>query len=166
MYEPITRERLKRHIENLKYYKRLIVHKEQILSALNAIKSVDFSKDRVINGNSKRLSEQENYVLRLEKINRALLTQRQLVINEQNIIKTQISRIGKIDYIKVLALRYLYCWEWKRIIKEFFEFEPDYEEQKDYKYRDKIYDWHNAAILRLEKINNKPYIPIKQQHLI
>lgn len=49
---------------------------------------------------------------------------------EHKIIKTQIARIKKWNYRKILVYRYLEKWKWSDIISDFFGFEEDFEEEK------------------------------------
>ena len=114
-------------------------------------------------GNSARTSEQEHYVLALQKINKKIDEYKAWLLPEHQIIKTQIARIKKWNYRKILVYRYLEKWKWAEIVQDFFEFEDDYKEEKDTKYKEKVMYWHRQALAELEKVSSKPYIKQDRQ---
>ena len=87
----------------------------------------------------------------LEKLNKKISEYRSWILPEEKILKTQIGRISKMRYRQLLILRYIFRFKWSRIIKEFFGFEDDFEEEKNLKYKDKIFDWNRRALAELEK---------------
>lgn len=165
MYEPITLKRLDDYAEILKEYKRLVIQKLRLQSRLG-LSGVDYSAIKVTSGNSHKISEQEYWVMSLEKLNKKILEYRDWILPEQDILKTQIGRISKMHYRQLLILRYIFRFKWLRIIKEFFGFEEDFDEEKNLKYKDKIFDWNKAALAELEKVSAKPYVPIQRQMTI
>lgn len=162
MYEPITLKRLDDYAEILKEYKRLVIQKLQLQSRLG-MSGVDYSAIKVTSGSTHKISEQEHWVMSLEKLNKKLLEYRSWILPEEEILKTQICRISKMHYRQLLILRYIFRFKWSRIIKEFFGFEDDFEEEKNLKYKDKIFDWNKAALAELEKISAKPYVKASKQ---
>lgn len=167
MYEPITLERLDNYTEIVKELDHLLRQKENLKSKIMSLQSLDYSKIKVTSGNGSKTSTQEHYAISLEKINKKIDQYRAWLPPEHEIIKTQIARIKKWNYRKVLVLRYLEKWKWSEITAEFFEFEPDFEDEKDLKYKDTIMRWNRQALAELEKVSAKPYVKReKQLHLI
>lgn len=162
MYEPITLKRLDDYAEILKEYKRLVIQKLQLQSRLG-LSGVDYSAIKVTSGNSRKISEQEHWIMSLEKLNKKISEYRSWILPEEKILKTQIGRISKMRYRQLLILRYIFRFKWSRIIKEFFGFEDDFEEEKNLKYKDKIFDWNRRALAELEKVSAKPYVKASKQ---
>lgn len=163
MDEPITIERLEYYTEAVKELDNLLEKRESIIKKTSVIKGVDYSKIKVTSGNASKLSEQEHSAMALEKINSRIDEIRFWLKKEHEIIKTQISRVRKWKYRKVLVLRYLEKWKWAEIIQEFFSFEEDFEEEKVGKYKDKILYWNRQALKELEEISSKPFIKAQKQ---
>lgn len=163
MYEPITIERLDNYSEIEKEYNFLLRQKENLIKKIGTLSGVDYSKIKVTSGNGAKISEQEHYVMSLQKINSKIADYESWLKPEKEIIKTQIARIKKWHLRKILVLRYIEKWKWSEIIDEFFGFEDDFEEEKNLKYKDKIFDWNKAALAELEKVSAKPYVKIEKQ---
>ena len=163
MYEPITIERLDNYAEIEKEYKFLLRQKENLIKKIGTLSGVDYSKIKVTSGNGAKISEQEHYVMSLQKINSKIADYENWLKPEKEIIKTQISRIKKWHFRKILVLRYIEKWKWSEIIDEFFGFEDDFEEEKNLRYKDKIFDWNKAALAELEKVSAKPYVKASKQ---
>ena len=162
MYEPITIERLDNYAEIVKEYDYLLHQKNNLIKKLG-LKAVDYSKIKVTSGNGAKISEQEHYVMSLQKINAKIADYESWLKPEKEIIKTQIARIKKWHFRKILVLRYIEKWKWSEIIDEFFGFEDDFEEEKNLKYKDKIFDWNRRALAELEKVSAKPYVKASKQ---
>ena len=162
MYEPITIERLDNYAEIVKEYDYLLHQKNNLIKKLG-LKAVDYSKIKVTAGNGAKISEQEHYVMSLQKINAKIADYESWLKPEKEIIKTQIARIKKWHFRKILVLRYIEKWKWLEIIDEFFGFEDDFEDEKNLKYKDKIFDWNRRALAELEKVSAMPYIPSSKQ---
>lgn len=162
MYDPITIERLDNYAEIVKEYDYLLHQKNNLIKKLG-LKGVDYSKIKVTSGNGAKISEQEHYVMSLQKINAKIADYESWLKPEKEIIKTQIARIKKWHFRKILVLRYIEKWKWSEIIDEFFGFEDDFEDEKNLKYKDKIFDWNRRALAELEKVSAMPYIPSTKQ---
>ena len=162
MYEPITIERLDNYAEIVKEYDYLLHQKNNLIKKLG-LKAVDYSKIKVTSGNGAKISEQEHYVMSLQKVNAKIADYESWLKPEKEIIKTQIARIKKWHFRKILVLRYIEKWKWSEIIDEFFGFEDDFEDEKNLKYKDKIFDWNRRALAELEKVSAMPYIPNTKQ---
>ncbi len=162
MYEPITIERLDNYAEIVKEYDYLLHQKNNLIKKLG-LKGVDYSKIKVTAGNGAKISEQEHYVMSLQKVNAKIANYESWLKPEKEIIKTQIARIKKWHFRKILVLRYIEKWKWSEIIDEFFGFEDDFEDEKNLKYKDKIFDWNRRALAELEKISAKPYVKASKQ---
>ena len=163
MYEPITIERLDNYSEIEKEYKFLLRQKENLIKKIGTLSGIDYSKIKVTAGNGTKISEQEHYVMSLQKINSKLHEYEGWLPFEKEIIKTQIARIKKWHFRKILVLRYIEKWKWSEIIDEFFGFEDDFEDEKNLKYKDKIFDWNRRALAELEKVSAKPYVKASKQ---
>ena len=162
MYEPITIERLDNYAEIVKEYDYLLHQKNNLIKKLG-LKAVDYSKIKVTSGNGAKISEQEHYVMSLQKINAKIADYESWLKPEKEIIKTQIARIKKWHFRKILVLRYIEKWKWSEIIDEFFGFEDDFEDEKNLKYKDKIFDWNRRALAELEKVSAMPYVKASKQ---
>ena len=156
MYDPITIERLDNYAEIVKEYDYLLHQKNNLIKKLG-LKAVDYSKIKVTSGNGAKVSEQEHYVMSLQKVNAKIADYESWLKPEKEIIKTQIARIKKWHFRKILVLRYIEKWKWSEIIDEFFGFEDDFEDEKNLKYKDKIFDWNRRALAELEKVSAMPY---------
>ena len=86
---------------------------------------------------------------------------REQILQNQNLIKQAINKINKEHYRKLLMMRYIYGFKWSKIIKVLFENERDFEYQKDYKYKDKIFCWHRQALKALKKTNEEELTAIQ-----
>lgn len=165
IYESITVERLKDYAEVLNELKELIRKKSLIKRRIGLLSSIAFAACKVTDGNSRKTSQQERYAMSVEAINGEINKYRAWILPEQEIIKSQISRIKKMKYRQVLYMRYIYRLKWSKITFEFFNLEEDFEEEKNGKYRDKIFDWHSQALKELEKISSLPYVPAENKQL-
>lgn len=163
MYEKITMERLTAYQDMVREYDFLLDKKAKIIKKTNTLQAVDYSKDRVQSGNGQKTTQPEMYAIQLEKINNRISELEPKLKSEHEELKMQIARIKKWNFRKVLVLRYLEKWKWNEIIQEFFWQEDDYDEAKDFKYKDKILFWHRQALEQLQKVSDKPFIKIEKQ---
>ncbi len=147
----ITLERLNDYTEIVKEMDFLLKKKEQLKARLEALKSPDYTKPKVT-GSESKTSEQEHYVISLERINKKIDEYKSWLLPEHERIKHEIANIKKWQYRKLLVYRYLEKWKWSEIIKEFFEFEDDFEDEKDCKYKEKVMYWHRRALKELTGI--------------
>lgn len=161
MFEIITQERLDKYLDTVKELNLLLEQKKKIMSKLG-LKGVDYSKDKVTSGNNHKLTEEEEYTNKLIKINSQIDKIRPFIASEHLILKTQIGRIKKHEYRKLLVYKYIEGWTWAEIKQDFFEFEDDYEEQKNDKYHTKIMYWRRRALEELQKVSSKPFIEYRQ----
>lgn len=151
MQGQMTIERLNEYTETVTELDFLLKKKEFLKERIAALKSPDYTKSKVTCGKKQDISEQERYVITLEKINKKINDYKYKVLPEHEAIKTAISKIKKWQYRKVLVYRYLEKWKWSQIIAEFFEFEDDFDEEKNFKYKEKIMYWHRKALKELIK---------------
>ena len=140
-------------------YKR---QREILSKKINSLKSVNYDSDKVSNGASSHLSEQERYAMKLERINSLIKECEEILFPAKERLKKQISRIKRADYRKILILRYVEHWKWSDIIEECFWYESNFE-KTDPKWKDKIMQQNRAALFQLEKLSDKPYVPTEQQ---
>lgn len=161
MNEPITAQRLDDFGAVMREYNALKLQKFKLEKRLG-LSGVDYSKIKVTSGNGLKFSEEERFVLALQKINSKMQEYEKWIIPEKEVIVKQIARVKRQEYRKILVLRYIEKWKWSEIIQECFWFEADYEEEKQGKYKDKILYWNRQALKELEEISKKPYIEVKQ----
>lgn len=90
----------------------------------------------------------------LQKINARIDELKFKLAKEHEIIKAAIAKVKKWNYRKILVLRYLEKRKWSEIIEEFFGLEEDFDEEKNYKYKDKIFYWNRQALAGLEEVNS------------
>lgn len=159
---PINKEWLEWYGDAWRVYEDYLKQKEVLEKRINNVSGVNYSNVRVTNGSSQFLSEEEKYILRLEKINRLIKECEDILLPAKNRLKQQISRIHKSEYRKVLILRYIERWKWVDIINECFWYEEDLNYNFE-KYKTKIMYWNKAALERLEEISERPYIPAHEQ---
>lgn len=161
----ISKEILQAYADNIRYLERLKNIRRNICLRIGNLKSIDFSKIKVTNGDSRHTSEQERYALKLEKINKEITECEAWCKDCRQKIISNIRRIHKHEYRKILIYRYLELWKWSEIIQDFFEFETDFEEEKEGKYKQNVMYWHRAALQELENLRYKVFIPTKQEIL-
>lgn len=165
MFEPISIARLEEYTDKVKELDKLLEKKKKILERAAGTHGVDYSKIKVTSGNSQKTSEQEHFAMALQKVNAEIEFLKYKcfgvygLLEEHAVLKTQIARIRKWNYRKLLVYRYLEKWKWSEIVQDFFEFESDYDDEKNGKYWDIVMYWHRRALEELEKVSNKPYIP-------
>ncbi len=145
----LTLDMLNDYTEDVRELDFLLRKKEFIKEKISALKSPDYGKSRVTSGNGTRTSEQEHYVIALEKINNKIEQCKMRILPEHEFIKKSIAAVKKWQYRRLLVYRYLEKWKWAQIIEEFFEFEEDYDEEKNFKYKEKILYWHRQALKAL-----------------
>lgn len=147
----LTVERLNQYSENVKELDFLIRKRELLKKRLDGIQSIDFERTRVTSGNGRKTSPQEHYAISLEQINKRIDECTKYLASEHSLIKEKISAIAKWQYRKLLVYRYLEKLKWSEIIADFFEYEEDFEEEKDFKYKERILYWHRKALKELTK---------------
>ena len=145
----ISTKRLLDYTEIVKELDFLLNKKERIKERISLLKSPNYADTKVTTGGKKNISEEENYVIKLEKINKKIDEYKAWLLPEHNRIKQEIGMIKKWQYRKLLVYRYLEKWKWSEIIQEFFEFEDDFDEEKDFKYKEKMMYWHRQALKEL-----------------
>lgn len=158
----IDREWLEWFGESWRLYENYKQQREILSKKINSLKSVNYDSDKVTNGASSHLSEQERYSMKLERINSLIKECEEILLPAKERLKKQISRIKRAEYRKILILRYVERWKWSDIIEECFWYESDFD-KSDQKWKDKIMQQNRAALSQLEKLSNKPYIPTKEQ---
>lgn len=86
---------------------------------------------------------------------------REWILQNQSLIKQSINKLNKEHYRKLLTMRYVYGFKWSKITEILFRNEPDFDCQKDYKYRDKAFYWNRQAIKALGKTNKEEFTAIQ-----
>lgn len=170
-YEPITPERLKDFKNKLDRLNYLVNQKKVMIEKAALLKSVDFSKDKIKNTSNNHLSTPEIYTITLEGINKEIEDLKYHVfktqsggeyglVEENKIISTQLERLKKPEYKTLLIKRYIEGQKHSVITYYFFCAEPDFLSNYQ-RYIEKEQDWHKAALISLEKVSEKPYLPLE-----
>lgn len=144
-------------------YENYLKQRESLIKKINSLKSIIFDKVKVSNGASSYISEQERFVLRLEKVNECIKECEDILLPAKDRLKKQIARIKRAEYRKILILRYIEHWKWSDIIEECFWYEEDFDKSDISKWKDKIMQQNRAALFQLEKLSDKVFIPTEQQ---
>lgn len=147
----LTVEKLQQYSDNVKELDFLIRKRELIKRRLSSPQGVDYEKTKVTSGNGPKLSTEERYAISLEEINKKIDEKMKNLRSQHQLIKERISSIAKWQYRKLLVYRYLEKQKWSEIIADFFEYEEDYDEEKENKYKDRIMYWHRQALKELTK---------------
>lgn len=134
--ETITLDTLKRHYNKVSYYSSLV----RRIRGINKKLEKDGQNQQLLSVKIQTSKEIEQY--------------KSQIIQAQKVIKSQISYVRKENYREILTMRYIYLFKWQKIEKIFFGNNPDYEDAKHGKYKDKILYWHKRAGKELERASN------------
>ncbi len=165
MPEQITKERLKSFYDSCIYAQKLEQQLEEFKKQYNTLQAVDLTHTKVINGDAKPHSPQENYLQVIEHKSNKLKTVQKKINAEKYIIQQQINRLNKPEYRDILLERYILLKDWKNICFEYFGNEKDYWTYRDSKYHFTVMTWHKRAVKELEKISQIPFIPDEAQQM-
>lgn len=161
----ITKDRLRTYqdkVEELNF----LLEKKRKLEVKSGLKGVDLSKTKVINGNSHPFSTPEQYTIELEKVNNEIKKVRAFLDAEHNELVTQIGRLKRWYWRRVIVYKYIEAWKMPEIISYFFSDEEDFEVEKDLKYRKKVERWLDEGLENLQKVSDKPFIKQTKQLVI
>lgn len=161
----IDREWLEWFSDSWRIYQKMLHDRIIYQRKLNTLKSVDYSSDKVINGASRHVSEEERYTMRLERINADILEVEKTILPAKQRLIKQVCRLKKHQWRQVLILFYIDRRKLTDIVQYLFEVEPDYEEKKDSTYLDAVKRWKREAIQHLEELSQKPFIPVVEKQL-
>lgn len=164
-YITINKERLRTYLDKVQELNFLLQRKHK-LEVKSGLKGVDFSKTKVTNGNSHPFSTPEQYTIELERINNEIKKSRAFLDKEHDELVSQIGRLKRWYWRRVLVYKYIEAWKMPEIIAYFFSDEDDFEVEKDSKYRKKVERWLDEAIENLQKISEKPFIKQTKQLVI
>lgn len=160
--EVITKERLRRFYAAACYLEKLEREYAAFKTNYNTLKATNFENVRVTSG-VRKYSPEEMYLISLANKEKKLENYKNFVNSERIIIKSQIDRLTNTDYQNILTDRYIHLLDWKLIELEYFGNEPDFWNQREFKYHFVTMVWHDRAVKALEKISHKPYIPVHEQ---
>ena len=171
MYEPITRERLDRYLDNCK----TLAHYEQKKRNLEkkvGLSGIDYSKIKVTAGNGHKLSEQERYVAILERVNKEITVLRAELEPEHENIINQIRRLKSYKSRIIITLKYIEGRSTQDLVEYFFcddvLWNPegnlqDFKKSTEYEnYRRQYLLWQQKAIEDIEEISGVPFAPANQ----
>ena len=156
LYEIINKDRLMRYKQYVSELNTLYERKHQLEQTMG-LSSYDFSKIKVTT-NKRRLTEEEQFVIRLEKINRKISEIEPIVRAGRLEFESQIERIAHLDwrYKEILQSYYVDNVKAKEIVITLFgNSEPESWKQ--------FYRLQKAALRELQKVSKKPFIEIEQQ---
>lgn len=168
MTEPITRERLNRYIDSCKtlaYYEQ----KKKNLTKKIGLSGIDYSKTKVMSGNSHKPSEQERYVQILERINKEIDSLRAEIEPEHDAIISQIRRLTSSKSRTIITLKYIEGRSTQDLVEYYFcddpLFNPDnditaFKKTPEYEnFRRQYLLWQQKAIEDIEKMSGVPFMP-------
>lgn len=158
----IDREWLDWFGQSWKIYQNYKKLRLRLVNKINSLQAVNYAKDRVTNGSSIHVSEQERYAMKLEKINRLIAEAESVLLPAKNRLVAQIRRIKNPNFRAVLILYYVERRKITDIVEYLFDVQLDYEEKKDTTYLDCVKRWKREAIEKLEELNNTAFVPVKQ----
>lgn len=158
--EPIIIEWLQWYGDAWRAYEEYLKEKKALESKLSSISGIDYSKDKIKNG-SKKQSEEERFILKLEKRNKEIQECEKILFPAKARLIEQIKRIPKANWRKVLILYYVERWKLKDITEDCFWYEKDYETNKDV-YLATVKRWKREAVQKLTEISQKPYVKVEQ----
>lgn len=162
---------MKRFNELCKYWQRLLNQKMGIINTLT-IHGVSYDGIKVTSGNGKRLTEQERFVIALERIDNELKSVTKELEEYKQVLLDNIKRLTPISS-KIIQLRYIDQWQTWQVIEDLFIGDPrwnpnmDLEEFKktpEYDYfRKYYYKLENTAINQLVKVTGQAFVPNQNQ---
>ena len=164
-YETITKDRLKTYLDKVQELNFLLQRKHNLENKCG-LKGVDLSKTKVTNGNSKPFSTPEQFAIEFERINKEIKATRAFLDGEHKELITQIGRLKKFQWRRVITYKYIEGWKMSEIVSYFFGDDEDFEIEKDAKYRKKVERWLDEAIDNLQKVSEKPFIKKSKQLII
>lgn len=158
-YERINKTRLMRYRQYVFQLNTLYQRKHELEQSLG-LKGYSFADTKVTNGNKKQLSEQEQFVIRLERINKKIQEIEPIVKSERIEFEKQIERIAHLDwrYKEILQSYYIDGIKSKEIVSTIFG-------DSDSAWKD-FYRLQKSAIRELQKVSAKPFIEVEQQLVI
>lgn len=164
-YQTITKERLNTYLDKVQEL-NFLLNRKHALETKCGLKGVDLSKTKVTNGSSKPFSTPEQYTIELEKVNNEIKKVRAFLDAEHNELVTQIGRLKRWYWRRVIVYKYIEAWKMPEIISYFFSDEDDFEVEKDAKYRKKVERWLDEGLENLQKVSDKPFIKQTKQLVI
>lgn len=172
MNEQITKESLQRFYKLFKYWRELLERKQAIIETLG-IHGVKFSDMKVTTGNAKKASEQERYVIALERINNELSKLSSELEKDKEFIKSQLRRMTNPISSKIIQLKYIDNWHTWEIIEDLYignpKWNPDmdleeFKKSPEYEaFRNDFYKRETRAIAELEKLTGTAFVPNQNQ---
>lgn len=160
--EFVNAERLTNYRYIVQEYLQLLKDKADIQKRIGILKGIDYDKIKVQSGNGHKTSEQENYVMKLEKINKLIWGYQGWLPDEQKIIKNQLLRLTKPLYIELLTAYYINGKKWAVILDEKLSTRADFKDNYA-NYWKTLMDWRKSALKQLEEISSRPYVPTLSQ---
>lgn len=172
MSEPTIKERLIAYRQCLFDLDKFYEQKDAFIKRIGSIRSVNFSADKVTVGNHKRLSDEERYVLYLEKINNKINEYENTLEAGKKDIDKYIDRLPRFEYREIIRQYYFWRCEWWQVAEHLFISDPHLyiegakrgtQESINPNFLRQVFNWRNKAFNELEKLYNTPYIPATQQ---
>jgi len=157
---PITKEWLEWYGDAWRAYESFLREKKELERRISLIKGVVYDREKISSGH-KYISQQERYVLKLERKNYEISECEKFLFPAKKRLIQQLSRLKKHSWRQVLILFYIERRKLTDIVEYIFELEPDFEEKKDGTYLDTVKRWKREAIAQLEALNQSSYVPVQ-----
>lgn len=162
-YEKVNKDRLMRYKQYVSELNTLYERKHELLATMG-LKSYDFSKTKVMSGNRRKMSEEEQNAIRLEKINKKIGEIEPIVRAGRVEFEAQIERIAHLDwrYKEILQAYYIDDVSAKEIVINLFGVDAEKDQDK----WKQFYRLQKSALRELQKVSTKPFIEIEKQLVI
>lgn len=169
-------ERLSAYRQCLFDLDKLYEQKDALIKRVGQLQSLRLVPDKVQSGNKRRLSEEERYVLYLEKVNKQISEYESALEAGKKEMYGYIDRLPRFEWREMIRQYYFWRCEWWQVAEHLFISDPNLyvpdtkkgtQESINSNFMRVVYQWRHKALSELERIYNTPYIPAPQQlHLI
>ena len=170
--EPTITERLNAYRQCLFDLEKFYEQKDALIKRVGTMQSMRMQPDKVTSSNKRRLSEEERFVLMLEKINAKIKEYETGLAEGKKDLDKHIDRLPHFEWRELIRQYYFWRCEWWQITEHFFLTDPTlYVEGAKKGTQESInpnklrlvFQWRQRALYELEKLYNEPYIPTTQQ---
>ena len=173
MNEEITKRRLENYKDMCLELDELLAKKHSLEKRYGNLSAVSYDKTKVMAGNGNRTSEEERFVIFLERINNEISTLKERIQPEHDIIVDVIRRLSSSRKRTIITLKYIEQYSTTSMIEYFFCDDPlwnpegdltEFKKTQEYdNYRRKYLLWQSSAIKELETISGHSFVPEQNQ---
>ena len=166
------KERLSAYRQCLFDLDRFYEQKDVLIKRVGNLQSSRMQTDKVTSGNRKHLSEEERYVLYLEKINKQIAEYETALEDGKKDMNLHIDRLPRFEWREIIRQYYFWRCEWWQVTEHLFISDPHLyvegakkgtQESINPNYLRVVFQWRNRALDELEKLYNIPHIPTVRQ---